>query len=168
MSNKDCNLSHEELLSVLHYDSDTGKFTWLITRQRSRKYKAGDTAEYLRACGYCYITVLGREYLAHRLAWFYVNKEWPLNEIDHFNGCRTDNRLSNLREATHAENCQNIKRANRRSSSGVLGVFPKRRKWKASIAVNGKTIPLGIYETKESASEAYISAKRIHHPFSTI
>jgi HNH endonuclease len=47
---------------------------------------------------------------AHRAAWVIVHGEWPKGEIDHINRVRSDNRLSNLRVVSHAENCQNRSR----------------------------------------------------------
>jgi hypothetical protein len=50
----------------------------------------------------------GKLYGAARLAWLYVHGEWPKNQIDHINRLRDDNRLVNLRDVTHTENCNNI------------------------------------------------------------
>ena len=102
-------------------------------------------------------------YLAHRLAWLYVNELWPQNELDHVNLNGLDNRLSNLREATKAENQRNT-RAPRTNKSGVKGVFWRRdlKKWRAAIQVNGKSIHLGVFIEKDSAAEAYRSAAIAH------
>jgi hypothetical protein len=56
--------------------------------------------------GYLRITVLGKSYYAHRLAWFYMNGEWP-DQIDHINGIKSDNRIENLRNVTVQQNNQN-------------------------------------------------------------
>src|SRR5215468_6803827 len=71
--------------------------------------------------GYVHIGVDGRTYSAHRLAWFYVYGVWPEHDIDHMNGVRGDNRLVNLREATHIQNCRNS-RTCRPNKNGFRGV----------------------------------------------
>jgi hypothetical protein len=60
-------------------------------------------------------------YLGHRLAWLYMVGVWPDDEIDHWNRDPSDNRFTNLRDATHAKNGFNSgKRSN--NSSGRKGV----------------------------------------------
>ena len=44
---------------------------------------------------------------AHRIAWFLYHGKWPEKYIDHINGNRSDNRIENLREVSHSENCKN-------------------------------------------------------------
>lgn len=60
----------------------------------------------VRKDGYIAAAVKGKQYLLHRLAFFYVNGYMPV-EIDHINGIRSDNRISNLREVDHKENTRN-------------------------------------------------------------
>lgn len=73
-------------------------------------------------------------------------------EIDHINGNPADNRLSNLRLATHEQNMKNCKRYIT-NKSGVKGVYysPKEKKWKVDIHVNKKAIHLGTYKDKNEA-----------------
>ena len=75
-----------------------------------------------------------------------------------------DNRIANLREASQSENQQNIKGA-RRGSATRLGVSFAKGKWRAEIQVNGRRTNLGHYPTEDSAHAAYLSAKRVMHPF---
>jgi len=79
---------------------------------------------------------------------------------DHINGDRLDNRRSNLRLASAEVNAQN-RLPNRRSMSGVRGVGWHARlgKWQASTHVNGRTIYLGVYETKEEAGAVAAAAR---------
>ena len=83
---------------------------------------------------------------------------------DHINGNGLDNRRSNLREATPAQNGQNRRRGldNR---SGFKGVSwnARDRKWQAHIRVNGPQRSLGYYETAEEAAQAYDAAARDLH-----
>jgi hypothetical protein len=101
--------------------------------------------------------------LAHRLAWMlYYGREAP-GMIDHRNGDRQDNRIENLRIATHSQNGANARRHSR-NTSGLKGAswMPKRGKWQASITVRNKQIGLGYFDTKEEAHAAYLIAAREH------
>ena len=87
-------LTTDRLKELLHYDQDTGVFTWNV--RRSGKTPAGSVAGSYDAYGYIQIRISPFRYKAHRLAWFYVNSEWPKFCIDHINGVRDDNRISQL------------------------------------------------------------------------
>jgi hypothetical protein len=103
---------------------------------------------------------------AHRLAWFYVHGEFPKCELDHINGVRDDNRISNLRECSRAENMQNAGMF-KTNTSGYTGVtwHKQRRKWAAQIWVNNKRMYLGLRESKEDAYALYLEAKAKYHTF---
>jgi hypothetical protein len=147
------NIPHDQLLVLLNYDPTTGIFTQRINWWGR---KAGDVPGGKTPQGYWYIGVGGKQYPAHRLAWFYVHKEWPTGDIDHINRNRLDNRLANLRHVSRSKNLLNINvRAG--SLSGVTGVSPsgeKTKPWKASIQVDGKQTWLGNHATVESAIAA--------------
>lgn len=141
-------LTHETLLSLLEYDPDTGVFIWKVDRKRLAK--TGTIAGSINGSGYRQISVNGKLYLAHRLAWFYCFKEWPYNVIDHINGIRTDNRLDNLQDVTQNKN---VRKASRKlSSSGLRNVQKVHNRYTASIKVNGKSIYLGVFDSGEDAS----------------
>lgn len=159
-------LSHSELTSVLNYDLDTGVFTWAKTL--SNRVQSGSQAGSKHASGRAYISVGNNRYLAHRLAWMYVNGSFPNDCIDHINGDKSDNRISNLREASHAENMQNHRKARSDSQSGLIGAMPHQGRWRSDIRVNNKKIYLGTFDTKEEAHQAYLKTKREIHPFCTI
>lgn len=103
------------------------------------------------------MSINGRKYAAHRLAWLYVHIKWPAEYIDHINGIKTDNRIANLREASKITNTWNAKR-NNRNRSGFKGVSWHKNtgKWQAQITVNGKYKQLGYYNTALEASNAYL------------
>lgn len=107
-------------------------------------------------------------YKAHRLAWFIHHGRWPAEEIDHINMVRDDNRLANLREASHNDNQHNRQRARADNKLGILGVSTYRGRFKAQIEINGENRYLGLFDTAEQAHTAYLEAKRTHHKFCTI
>jgi len=136
------NFTQEVLMQELHYNPITGVFKRLAGKNVTSK---------TNSAGYNTIMVAGHSYLAHRLAWLYVYGVFP-NMIDHIDGNRTNNIITNLRDVSYKENQRNLTIASN-NTSGVTGVsFNKERcKWEAKIQVNGKTIHLGRYRDKEDA-----------------
>lgn len=166
MANAD--LTAARLREILDYDQDTGVFRW--KSRRSKRVKAGDIAGTAHNCGYIAITIDRSPCLAHRLAWLYVTGDWPLMQIDHFNGEKKDNRFSNLRDVNSNINAQNMRKANSRSMSGLLGVKKSAcgSRWEANISFDGRHLHLGSFGSAEEASAAYIAAKRKHHSGCTL
>lgn len=158
-------ITQEELKNLFNYCAETGVFTRL--KSVSNNTNSGDIAGSMRQDGYCVISVNNKSYLAHRLAWLYNHGIWPANMIDHINRNPSDNRLSNLREATRSENGFNAK-IRSHNTSGFKGVtFNKiKNKWVAQCSLNKKTIQLGKFKTAELASLAYQAfAKKQHGEF---
>jgi HNH endonuclease len=148
-------VSIDWLSQQYRYDPETGKVT-----------KAKDGTEVTdRSHGYIrlrfkhdgkHITVQ-----AHRAAWALVHRDWPTCQIDHINGNRADNRLCNLREATHMQNQWNRPGHTDRSNSPYPGVHPlPNGRWRGMIMVNGVRKHLGVYDTPDLAFIAYQSASR--------
>ena len=158
-------ITFEEASRVLAYNSETGELRWLVGGSGKR---AGDIAGTPHNKGYWAIEVAGFGYLAHRLAWLLVHGVWPAGQIDHINGDRRDNRLANLREVTNAQNAQNKRKARSDNVSGLMGVRRMGGKWQARIMTNGKSTCIGVFETAEAASLAYINTKRATHEMGTI
>lgn len=151
-------LRPEDLRERLNYDPDTGVFTWKVSMKRLIGKRAGTLQH-----GYLVITVsingVRQSYLAHRIAWLYVHGEWPLKQIDHINGCRDDNRIANLREATAAQNIIN----SQRKRSGLRGVQKRWGGYLAYIQHSGRQCYLGSFPTAEEAHAAYRDAARKLH-----
>jgi len=162
----DSDLTAETLRSLLRYDSTTGLFSWRdfgMNPNRRTKFVSD------RSPRYSNITISGKVYRAHRLAWLYHYGVWPETFLDHINGRKSDNRITNLREASNAENQQNRK-LNKNSKSGLTGVCYDKAayNWKARINIGGTSKNLGKFPTKELAHEAYLAAKQQLHTFNPI
>jgi hypothetical protein len=151
------NLTAERLKELYSYDRETGLFTRLTSRNGSL---AGSVCNRVSAEGYVVFSVDGRPYKAHRLAWLYETGAWPKFQIDHKDGCRSNNRINNLREASGSQNKANEK-LRKDNSSGFKGAKPHYGgKWQARIGINGKRVSLGYYATAAEAHEAYLAAAR--------
>jgi len=157
-------LTYEQLKQLLHYDPETGHFTWL--KSVSSRLRAGGRAGRERTNRYRYVTVQRVRYAEHRLAILLTIGSWPEHEVDHINGNPWDNRISNLRVCTHAENHQNRKMPSH-NRTGFQGVtwHKQRSKWRAYVGVSGKHKHIGLFDTKEEAHEAYLKAKAQLHTF---
>ena len=111
----------------LEYDPNTGKVIWKKKTSKYSKIKIGDEAGGINNAGYRRIGFDGiLKYTTHWI-WMLVYGRFPLEgmEIDHINGNKSDNRLSNLREVTISGNQQN--KINNRED---LFVYPKTIKYK--------------------------------------
>lgn len=155
-------LTAERLKEVMHYDPESGQFTWIKTL--SRRAVAGTpsgnpyTNGYLRSC------IDGEEILCHRLAWLYMTGSFPERELDHRNRIRDDNSWDNLRLSTNGQNKCNTS-IRKDNSSGVKGVYwnAKNQKWYASICTEGKRKHLGSFLDLEDAKSAIMSAREVAH-----
>jgi len=151
-------LTLQRLRAEFIYDPETGEF-------RRRRFPWGPSdhvpAGYVRPDGYVSIEIGHRPYLAHVLAWFYVNGEWPSTSLDHKNGTRDDNRIANLRPATQTQNNGNSKLSGS-NTSGAKGVTWDKwsGRWMAQISFAGRRRNLGRYRTVEAAHAAYADAAR--------
>lgn len=149
--------TQKELHEVLDYNKDTGVFMWKKAR---RGVKTNVPIGTDNGFGYLRITVFGKSYYAHRLAWMYVNNEMP-DQIDHINCIKSDNRIANLRNVTVQQNAQNKLNAQKNSSSKMLGVswHKKAKKWQAHICVYKERKYLGLFENIDDAQQAYLIEK---------
>lgn len=167
-----------KLSEIFDYNPETGKLFWrrrpeesFATRQASSTWNtrfAGKEAfTSVDGKGYRHGTLCGKSLLAHRVILAMANGRWP-EQVDHINGDRSDNRIKNIREATHQENSRN-RRMLKSNTSGIKGVCWSKaaQKWQANIKVNGKQFFLGVFDSLEDAAES-VKAKRIemHGQFS--
>jgi hypothetical protein len=149
--------SYEEIDRTFDYNPETGIFTRKIATARCTKI--GDIAGHINSQGYVIIKYLGEAYKAHRLAWLLTYKKWPLEDIDHIDGNKSNNSMSNLREVSRSINSLNT-RSTSSNKSGYRGVSLHNGKWRARIMINGKQTIIGTYDTPEEASQAYLVYKK--------
>lgn len=152
-------LTAERLRELLDYDPETGVFRWKIIRAKATK---GAEAGCLNGSGYRVIGVDGTLYSAHRLAWLAVYGEWPTKNIDHANGDKSDNRVTNLRQADQSLNRANSLR-HRTKRAGLKGAYKrhKRDSWNSRLTFKGVLYDLGTFPTAEEAHLAYCEAAEL-------
>lgn len=157
-------LTVARLREVLHYEPETGVFTWKV--RASSRGCAGSAAGSLHRAGYLVVKVDNRLHQAHRLAWLHVYGVWPPEDVDHINRTRDDNRIVNLRLASRAENCQNtgMRRNNKLGCKGVCW-NARAQKWQAQIMRQSQNLHLGYFDDINHAIAARKKAEEQLHPF---
>jgi len=90
---------------------------------------------------------------AYRFGWYYIHKECAIH-IDHINGKRDDNKISNLRSVTNQQNHQN-----RLKAKGYYHHKPTNT-FMAYICIDKKLKCLGYFKTEEEAKEVYQKSKK--------
>lgn len=145
-------LTFERVRYLLNYDPENGKFSWNVSRGMRKK---GGVAGSLHHTGYWILTIDGRSYQSHRLAWFWMMGEWPPVEVDHINLNKSDNRWDNLRAvSSFAENQWN-RPTRKDSATGRKWVWQQKSgRFSGRLSVNGRDFYVGIFDTAELAHEA--------------
>lgn len=176
-------ITPELLRQLLRYEPETGKLFWLargeehFTVSRSSalsqakvfnsRHLGKPALHHTDKYGYLNGAIYRMPFKAHRVGWAIYHGSWPDGEIDHINGNPSDNRLSNLRDATRTENMKNraMPLNTQRKYFGVSW-SKKRMRWEARIFVDQKYKLLGYFASEDEAVLARKSAEREYgfHP----
>lgn len=153
--------ARERIQASFRYEPETGAIIRIARGGGSAK--VGESAvSGPNKGGYLLVSCGGELFYAHRVAWLLAHGVAPEGQIDHINGNRQDNRLSNLRDVSNRLNSHN-----RRPFGGryVIGVCwdKRKRKWRAGITHHGKEHFLGYRGSQEEAYALYLSAKPAFH-----
>lgn len=151
-----------QLKTLLHYNPETGNFTWIAKRKGSKGINK--PAGTLTNKGYIDICIDGVKYGAHRLAFLYMLNDCPLF-VDHIDTVKSNNVWSNLRPASLRENAFNFKGGENQSKFRNVYYDPRgKKKWFVRITdITGAKISLGYYDTPEEANEVATKARKEHH-----
>jgi hypothetical protein len=149
-------LTAEFVAGILHYNRETGEFTWISGRGSA---KAGSVAGSPDSDGYIAIGIAGARYLAHRLAWLVEYGSWPDGCVDHIDCIKTNNAVRNLRLADQSQNRCNVRRQ-RVNSTGFKGVHYNKhaKRFRAIAKARGESRFLGYFDRPEDAHAAYCAA----------
>jgi hypothetical protein len=141
---------------------------WVSNLGRIKRLYKNGNEKYLKPCvtkaGYLWIDLIRRPPRVRgnvnvMVATCFINNPEHKPYVDHINGDKSDNRVSNLRWATNSENQRNIINPRSSNTSGCTGVCSKRYQgkhtlWYAAITVAGNKIYLGYYHDYDDAVKA--------------
>lgn len=123
--------------------------------------KGGDRAGWSHGQGRFRVRINRKSYYLHRVIYLYHHGVMP-DEIDHIDGNPSNNRIENLRAATHQENQANhgVRSDNKLGIKGVR------------VVANGKYVArlkqrhLGTFDSAEQAAKAYnLAAQKKYNEF---
>ena len=160
-------LSPEFLRLIFSYDPETGLLHWKKRTDISSRgdRKAGKLAG--TSCdkdGYLVVQIRRKRYGCHRIIVAIVTGKWPEHDVDHKNGNRTDNRWSNIRQATRQQNLRNMKlRYTNKSGYKWVSWSKVMNKWVAQIRDGKTNLNLGFFDDPAEAHEAAKAAAIVIH-----
>ena len=149
-------ITQKELKALITYDKDSGNFYRVNTNKLIQVNPDRD--------GHIRFRVKNIKIYAHRLAWIYITGSFPENCIDHIDGNPSNNKFTNLREATNKENSRNSKMF-KTNTSGVKGVYWHKGKsrWYAHCRVDNKRHFVGTFKNIIDAEKAVNAFREKHH-----
>lgn len=149
---------------IYAYDTDNGGLVWKAHKNPKRPWPllgtavGGDDGR-----GYKMCLLLGHKFKVHQIVWMLNYGYIPSLSIDHIDGDRRNNKISNLRIVTDHQNSMNLS-ASKGKLSGIKDLSKHRSNLKCPYAAvvqhNGKKHYFGFFQTKEAARDAYIAGKR--------
>lgn len=129
------------------YDKDKGK----LYRKSTNKEVVGTNDR-----GYLITKIGNKTFKVHRLIWLLENDCLPI-QIDHKDGDKTNNQISNLRDVDDTTNQQNRK--------DVKGYYTTDNgRYRVDLYVGGAKKYIGTFQTEQEAKDAYVAAKIRFYP----
>lgn len=141
-------LTVDRVRELFDYDPVNG-----IMTRKSTGYKLGRSSKRR-----LYTIIDGVSYTLTRVIWFHYYGVWPGGIVDHSDKIENNNRITNLRDATYAQNSWN-----RKTPNGGVTFVPSCLKYLVRITANGNRITIGYYETEAEGIAAYKAATLKYH-----
>lgn len=151
--------------AYIKYDPDTGFFTWnkspntRVRKSINPRIGAGT----LSSSGYLIISLSGKRWQAHRLAWFCMTGKIPEGFIDHIDGNKLNNKFSNLRECTRSDNSCNSKKQDRVAIKGIRVL--KSGQYEARVGKDGTTYRMQSTDLAEATNWLVSKREELHKQF---
>lgn len=152
---------YEIISNHVSYDPFTGEFlrTKAFNDRLNHLWRIGDRIGNLTSNGYLEISVGDWKISSHKLAYYIIYGEKE-GVIDHINGDKTDNRISNLRLVTNSTNQRNRKK-NVNNTTGYTSIsINKSGTFRVRIKIDGKLIGFGSYA---SIDDAIIARDKVYN-----
>ena len=156
-------ITQEELKSILHYNSDTGEWIWLI--DIPSRIKKGMKAGCIKKRGKKknkHIKIRQKNYIASRLAFLYMTGNFPEYEVDHKDRNPLNDSWINLRKATKSQNISN-KPGKPRKYDLPRGVYKTTVNKKNPFTAECGGKKLGYFPTIELAQKAYETESKLKY-----
>lgn len=137
-------MTHKQLGAKVdpEFEATVARYSWSLSHGYARHYKKVDG-------------VTRNLFSMQELVWSLAHGV-TVKRLDHINGDRLDNRVTNLRPSTGSLQSLNTKRRVNKKSGLPKGVWSnKHGRFPTSITHHGKTYNIGTFDTPEAASEAY-------------
>lgn len=151
----------EDILEWLELDaSSPSGLVWAKGKPHSSYKKGTPALKSLTEAGYFAGMLNHKNILAHRAVYALAYGSLP-DVVDHIDGNRSNNKPANLRGATGS-----INQHNRRKAKGYY--VTKNGTYRVMIKAKGIHHLIGTFKTEVDARDAYLAAKKIHHPTSPI
>jgi hypothetical protein len=169
MQHKRYDISIEDLRQLISYNPEVGILNWLprplqfCKCEREQKRWNSRCANKVTKVtkdelGYLRFKLFDVVYKAHRVCWALHYGAWLDQNlfIDHINNDPSDNRISNLRAVTMAQNNMNQRKLKKQTSS-LKGVFwsNKDMAWRSRLIHDGKAYELGLFLDEQLAHQSY-------------
>lgn len=150
-------LTQERLKESVHYDPETGQFTW---KTGARAGEVAGTVHDHR--GHLKLCIDYERHLLHRLAVLYMTGRMPTGPVYHADRNPSNNAWSNLRSSDVASEAQSRSARASRPSPRKGAVYARGDRWQAMSRDprTGRYTDLGLFETIEEAHAAYCDADR--------
>jgi hypothetical protein len=140
------------------------KFTTMHSDGRVRTYEGRFIKQSISNQGYWHFCSRNKSskkvYTSHRIIAEAFLKDYSKElQVDHIDGNKLNNHVSNLRMVTHAENLRGFTKKAKNSSNKYVGVFEQKLKtkirWRTKITFDYKDYHIGVFDTEEEAALAY-------------
>lgn len=147
----------EHLKYYYTYEESTGSFYVKRLKPWAKKKvgeKIGSIVGRIGRNAYLAHEIHGKPYKIHHLVWLWHTGYWPIDQIDHINGDKLDNRFVNLREVDNSTNQRNRSvRINNTSGYTGISFMSDRRKWVIQLRLAPKENPkkIGSFDTLDEA-----------------
>lgn len=157
-------ITRDYVNQLYEYNPSTGDFIRKTSRGGSL---AGSVAGAKDKLGYVRLSIDGRLYLAHRLAFLIMEGKFPEGNVDHKDGNPSNNSWNNLRNCTQQQNIQNSKGRGKYYKNVYFTGGGRNKPYNVKIEVNGVIKSFGYYATPEEADEvASLIRDMLHGDFS--